>query len=49
LQNPADEAICKVFIAGAVDAFITDDLIAEKTNGAECIFCLPYGMQPDQR
>jgi hypothetical protein len=23
-------------------------LIAEKTNGAERIFCLPYGMQPNQ-
>ena len=30
------------------DAFTTVDLIAEKTNGAERIFCLPYGMQPDQ-
>ena len=47
-QNPADEAICIVYITGAVDAFTTVDLIAEKTNGAERIFCLPYGMQPDQ-
>ena len=48
LQNPADEAIRIVFIIGPVDAFTRDDLIAEKTNGAERIFCLPYGVQPDQ-
>ena len=27
---------------------IVVDLIAEKTNGAERIFCLPDGVQPDQ-
>ena len=48
LQNPADEAIRIVFIIGPVDAFTTDDLIAEKTNGAERIFCMPDGVQPDQ-
>ena len=47
-QNPADEAICIVYITGAVDAFTTVDLIAEKTNGAERIFCMPDGVQPDQ-
>lgn len=47
-QNPADEAICIAYITGAVDAFTTVDLIAEKTNGAERIFCLLYGVQPDQ-
>ena len=46
-QNPADEAICIVYITGAVDAFSTVDLIAEKTNGAERIFCMPDGVQPD--
>ena len=47
-QNPADEAICIVYITGAVEAFTTVDLIAEKTNGAERIFCMPDGVQPDQ-
>ena len=47
-QNPADEAICIANITGAVDAFTTVDLIAEKTNGAERIFCMPDGVQPDQ-
>ena len=46
-QNPADEAICIVYITGAVDAFTTVDLIAEKTNGAERIFCMPDGVQPN--
>ena len=46
-QNPADEAICIVYITGAVDAFTTVDLIAEKTNGAERIFCMPDWVQPD--
>jgi len=47
-QNPEDEAICIVYITGAVDAFTTVDLIAEKTNGAARIFCLPDGVQPDE-
>jgi len=47
-QNPEDEAICIVYITGAVDAFTTVDLIAEKTNGAQRIFCMPQGLQPDQ-
>jgi len=47
-QNPEDEAICIVYITGAVDAFTTVDLIAEKTNGAARIFCMPDGIQPDQ-
>jgi len=46
-QNPADEAICIVYITGAVEAFTTVDLIAEKTNGAERIFCMTDGVQPD--
>ena len=48
LQNLADEAICIVYIIGAVDAFTKVDLIAEKTNGADCLFCLPNGVQPEQ-
>ena len=46
-QNPADEAICIVYITGAVDAFTTVDLIAEKTNDAPRIFCMPEGVAPD--
>ena len=47
-QNPADEAICIVYITGVFDAFTTVDLIAEKTNGAERIFCMPDGVQLDE-
>jgi hypothetical protein len=47
-QNPADEAICIVYITGAVDAFTTVDLIAQKTIGAERIFCMPDGVQSDR-
>ena len=47
-QNPADETICIVYITGAVYAFTTVDLIAEKTNGAERIFCMPDGVQLDE-
>ena len=47
-QNPADEAICIVYITGAVVSFTKVDLIAEKTNGAGRIFCMPDVVQPDQ-
>ena len=47
-QNPADETICIVYITGAVYAFTTVDVIAEKTNGAERIFCMPDGVQLDE-
>ena len=47
-QNPADEAICIVYITGAVDAFTTVDLIAEKTNNTPRFFCMPEGVAPDQ-
>ena len=47
-ENPADEAICIVYITGAVDAFTTVDLIAKKTNNAPRIFCMPEGVAPDQ-
>jgi hypothetical protein len=40
-QNPTDDAICLVYITGAVDAFTTLDLIAEKTTDAPRMFCLP--------
>ena len=45
-QNPADEAICIVYITGAVDAFTTVDLIAEKTNGESVFFACPMGCSP---
>jgi hypothetical protein len=47
-QNPSGEAIYIVYITGAVDAFTTVDLTAEKTNGADRIFYMPNGVQPDQ-
>jgi len=47
-QNPSDDAICIVYITGAVDAFTTMDLIAQKTQGQEKKLCLPDGIQPDQ-
>jgi hypothetical protein len=47
-KNPSDEAICFVYIAGAVDAFTTIDLTGEKANGTKRQFCLPDGLSPDQ-
>lgn len=47
-QSPSDDAICVVYITGAVDAFTTMDLIAEKTQGQKRQLCLPEGIQPDQ-
>lgn len=50
-QNPADEAICIVYITGAVDAFTTVDLIAEKPMGRSIFFacqmeCNPTSSKP---
>ena len=42
-QNPADEAICIVYITGAVDAFTTVDLIAETTNNTPRFFACQRG------
>ena len=47
-KNPNDEAVCFVYIAGAVDAFTTIDLVGKKTNGTKRQFCLPDGVSPDQ-
>lgn len=46
-QNPSDDAICIVYITGAVDAFTTAELIAEKTSGAKPTICLPEETGPD--
>ena len=46
-QEPLDDAICIVYITGAVDAFTAMDLIAQKTEGAEPRFCIPDGVGPD--
>ena len=45
--NPQDEAICIVYITGAVDAFTTAELIAEKTNGQKPGLCLTDDVGPD--
>lgn len=47
-QNPQDDAICIVYITGAVDAFTTIDLMGQKTSGAAARFCLPETAGPDQ-
>ena len=47
-KNPSDEAVCFVYIAGAVDAFTTIDLMGQKTRGAAPRFCLPDTAGPDQ-
>ena len=47
-QNPQDDAICIVYITGAVDAFTTIDLMGQKTSGAAPRFCLPDTAGPDQ-
>ena len=46
-QNPSDDAICIVYITGAVDAFTTAELIAEKTSGAAPTICLPEDTGPE--
>lgn len=46
-QDPNDEAVCFVYIAGAVDAFTTVDLMAVETGGSKRQFCLPDGVSPD--
>lgn len=46
-KNPSDEAICFVYITGAVDAFTTIDLMGERTNATKRQFCLPDGASPD--
>ena len=46
-QNPNDDAICIVYITGAVDALTTMDLIADKTNGTERQICIPEQTSPD--
>ena len=45
--NPQDDAICIVYITGAVDAFTTAELIAEKTAGMAPGLCIPESTQPD--
>ncbi len=46
-QNPNDDAICVVYITGAVDAITTMDLIAEKTSGTPKQICLGDETSPD--
>ena len=45
--SPQDEAVCIVYITGAVDAFTTAELIAEKTTGQKPGLCLPEDADPD--
>ena len=47
-QNPSDDAICVVYITGAVDAFTTVDLFSEKTKGTDRMFCLGDETGPEQ-
>ena len=47
-QNPQDDAICIVYITGAVDAFTTIDLMGQKTSGTAPRFCVPDDVGPDQ-
>lgn len=46
-QAPTDDAVCIVYITGAVDAFTTAELIAEKTSGVAPTICVPDGIGPD--
>ena len=45
--SPQDEAVCIVYITGAVDAFTTAELIAEKSTGQKPGLCLPAEADPD--
>ncbi|MEK9581660.1 MAG: Rap1a/Tai family immunity protein [Candidatus Puniceispirillum sp.] len=47
-ETPHRIWVCFVYIAGAVDAFTTIDLMGEKTSGTKRQFCLPDGVSPDQ-
>ena len=47
-QNPSDNAICVVYITGAVDSLTTVDLFSGKIKGAERVFCLRYDTGPEQ-
>ena len=47
-QNPSDDAICVVYITGAVDVFTTFDLFSEKTKGTDRMFCLGDETGPEQ-
>lgn len=47
-QNPNDDAICIVYVTGAVDAFTTMDLIARKTENTPARYCIPDDVGPDQ-
>ena len=46
--SPQDEAVCIVYITGAVDAFTTAELIAEKSTGQTPGLCLPEEADPDE-
>lgn len=46
--SPQDEAVCIVYITGAVDAFTTAELIAEKSTGQKPGLCLPDDIDPDK-
>ena len=45
-QSPTDDAICIVYITGAVDAFTTVDLFSEKSSDNKRVFCMPDGIHP---
>jgi hypothetical protein len=47
-QSPQDDAICIVYITGAVDAFTTIDLMGQKTSGTTPRFCVPNDVGPEQ-
>ena len=47
-QNPNDDAICIVYVTGAVDAFTTMDIIAQKTENTAARYCIPDDVGPDQ-
>ena len=46
-QNPGDQMLCIVYISGAVDAFTTIELAAEKTSGTPRQICLAEDSGPE--
>ena len=45
-KNPNDEAVCFVYIAGAVDAFTTIDLMGERPAGQSANSVFQTGCRP---
>ena len=46
-QDSMDDAVCLLYITGAVDALATADRIGNEMSGNALQFCIPEGVSPD--